>query len=78
MLHELWVELENEQTFCLAGAQGEAARKLLGPTARLVWSVEAGSHFEAMTQYYEYMGWGVYKSDFPELDKKLYSELGWK
>ena len=36
------------------------------PDARLVWEVEAPSHFEAMTRYYAYMQWGEYKSDLPE------------
>jgi len=31
-----------------------------------------------MTQYYEYMGWGEYTTDFPEHDKKTYAELEWK
>jgi hypothetical protein len=72
MLHELWIESESEQTFCLAGVQGDRARALLGPDARMVWSVEAPSHFEAMCKYYEYMGWGVYTSDFEEFDRKPY------
>jgi hypothetical protein len=61
LLHELWVEKDGDgQTFCLAGPLGEEARKLLGPDAKLVWSVEASSHFEAMTAYYQFMGWGQY------------------
>jgi hypothetical protein len=76
MLHELWIESETEQTFCLAGPAGSAARALLLPGARCVWTVEASSHFEAMCKYYEYMGWGEYKSDFPELDKRPYNEAG--
>lgn len=78
MLHELWIENDNEQTFCLAGPRGENARKLLMPEARLAWTVEASSHFEAMTKYYAYMGWGEYTTDFPEHDKKTYKELGWE
>jgi hypothetical protein len=41
MLHELWAEEDGEQTLCHAGPKGEDARRLLGPTARLVWTVEA-------------------------------------
>ncbi len=77
MLHELWVE-EDGQTFCLAGPHGDDARRELGPEARLVWSVEASGHFEAMTKYYEYMGWGEYTTDFPEIDKKTYREWGYE
>jgi hypothetical protein len=78
MKHELWIESETEQTFCMAGLHGEPARKHLVPGAKLAWSCEAVSHFDAMTKYYEYMGWGEYKSDFPEQDKKSYVELGWE
>lgn len=73
MLHELWVE-SSGQTFCLAGPNGDAARALLEPGARCVWTVDAESHFEAMTKYYEYMAWGVYTSDFPEVDMQPYSQ----
>ena len=78
MKHELWIESEDEQTFCMSGEKGEGARKLLDPNSKLVWTCEASSHFEAMTKYYEYMDWGEYKSDYPEEDKKTYSELGWE
>ena len=77
MKHELWVApAGDEQTFCLAGSHGNAARALLTPGSRLAWETEAGSHFEAMTYYYQYMGWGQYLTDFPEHDKKTYKELG--
>ena len=77
MLHELWIE-EGDQTFCLAGPHGDEARKLSGEDAKLLWTVEAESHFEAMTKYYAYMNWGDYTTEFPELDKKTYKELGWE
>lgn len=77
MRHELWMEPDGEQTFCLAGPHGEGGRALLHPDAKLVWVVEAESHFGAMSKYYEYMGWGVYTSDFPEQDKITYEQLGW-
>jgi hypothetical protein len=78
MKHELWIESEDEQTFCLAGHHGDEARKLLGENARLVWTCDAGCHFDAMNKYYEYMGWGEYKSGYPEQDKITYKELGWE
>jgi len=78
MKHELWIENEGEQTLCLAGSHGDSARNLLEPGAKLTWTCEASSHFEAMTKYYEYMEWGEYKSDYPVEDKKTYSELGWE
>src|SRR6267142_3521918 len=49
--HELWEENGGQElTFCLAGRHGDDARKLLSPDAKLIWTVEAGSHFEAMTE----------------------------
>lgn len=78
MRHELWVEKEGEQTFCLAGPHGAAARELLEPGAKLIWTIEASSHYEAMTLYYRHMGWGSYETDFPEQDQKTYKELGWE
>ena len=72
-LHELWIESDQEQTFCLAGSKGDGARALLSPGAKLVWTVEAGSHFEAMTKYYEHMGWGVYKTDHKS-DYEIYED----
>lgn len=78
MLHELWAEEDGEQSLCLAGPRGDDARSLLGPTARLVWTAEAKSHFEAMTLYYEHMGWGTYTTAFPDVDRQSYAELGWE
>lgn len=66
ILHELWECAEDEGatfTFCFAGPRGDGARKTLTPDSTLVWSVWAGSHFEAMTLYYERQGWGVYTTD---------------
>jgi len=77
MIHELWLEPDGCQTFCLSGVHGDEARRLLHTDARLVWEVEAGSHFEAMTKYYSYMDWGEYQTDFPEQDQISYAELGW-
>ena len=64
--HELWQDSDEDGgdlTFCLAGHLGDSARKLLGPNAKLIWTVEADSHFEAMTAYYKFMGWGTYRTD---------------
>jgi hypothetical protein len=78
MLHELWVHDEGQQTFCLAGPHGDDARRLAGPDAQLTWTVEAVSHFDAMTKYYEHMGWGTYTTQHPEWDCVSYAEHGWE
>jgi len=51
---------------------------LLGPAARLVWTVEAESHLEAMTAYWAHMGWGLYVSDYPDVDSQPYASRGWE
>lgn len=78
MKHELWSNEEELDTFCLSGKHGEDARKLMEPDCKLLWVCEADSHFEAMTKYYEFRGWGIYTSDYPEQDKKTYKDLGWE
>jgi len=75
VLHELWDDVENGQTFCLAGPMGNDARAMLGPHARLTWTVDAASHFEAMTRYYDHMGWGTCTTD-QSWDGQTYAEHG--
>jgi len=65
LLHELWIESSEEQTFCLAGPMGDEARSLMLPGAKKVWTVEAENHFDAMTKYYGHMGWGQYTTEHP-------------
>jgi len=77
MKHELWKYGDGLSTFCLAGKHGDDARKnIVEPDAELVWTCDANSHFEAMTKYYEYMGWGEYETDI-ESYKQTYAEWGW-
>lgn len=71
MKHELWVDPEGLDLFCLSGAGGDAARALLPTGSTLEWTVDAASHFEAMTAYYLYRGYGIYASEYLELDMKL-------
>lgn len=75
--HELWKDIGGEEfseyTFRLVGPRGEGAKNLLSSEAKLIWTVEAFSHFEAMTAYYEFMEWGEYTSDL-EWDMKPYPE----
>ncbi|WP_133406750.1 hypothetical protein [Parashewanella tropica] len=78
MRHELWVEPDGLDTFCLSGEHGDDARDLLEPGSKLVWTCKANSHFEAMTKYYKFRDWGEYHTDYPEHDKKTYKELGYE
>ena len=82
MLHELWDDPTPADggylLFCLAGPRSAEARAMLSPSARLTWTVDADSHFEAMTLYYEHQGWGVYTTDFPDVDTQSYRERGWE
>jgi hypothetical protein len=55
-----------------------AARPTLSGNAGLTWTVEASSQFEAMTLYYGHQGWGVYATDYSELDRQTYAERGWE
>lgn len=64
-------------TFCLAGPKGDAARAMLEQPAELVWTVEASSHFEAMTLYYKFRGRGKYTTD-QEWDYASYRDHGWE
>jgi hypothetical protein len=82
MLHELWEDAEPTDqggylTFCLAGPHGDQARATLSKSAQLTWTVEAASHFEAMSLYYEHMGWGPFTSD-QTWDRQTYAEHGWE
>jgi hypothetical protein len=55
------------------GIPGDGARKLLGPNPKLIWTVDAGSHFEAMTAYYQFRDWGEYTTD-QECDYQPYPQ----
>jgi hypothetical protein len=75
MIHELWVDPEGLDTFCLSGKHGDDTRSLLPVGSRLEWIVDADNHFEAMSAYYAYRGYGIYTSDYPEIDKQPYSQI---
>ena len=68
IIHEVWEEIgERGETLpglCHASPAGEGFRKLLAANARLVRTFEAGSHFEAMTIFYRFYGWGDYTTEF--------------
>ncbi len=49
--HEVWIGNDGHPGCCLAGRAGDGARRLFAEDdAKLVWTFEAGSHFEAMTK----------------------------
>ena len=73
LLHEVWQEPDGKTCFCLAGPMGADARRLLEAGSKRIWTVEAGSHFEAMTKYYDFMGWGEYSTD-QEWDRQPYPQ----
>lgn len=77
VLHELWVH-DDGQTFCLADGHGDQARGMMPDDAVLTWTVDADSHFEAMTKYYEHMDWGTYTTPWPHLDTQTYAEWGFE
>lgn len=52
------------ESCCLAGPDGDGHRKMFAQNARLVHTFTAGSHFEAMTIYYRFIGRGPYTTEF--------------
>jgi hypothetical protein len=75
--HELWEDKDGLFTFVLSGPMGEEARSQIAPGARMIWEVEANSHFEAMTLYYRRMGWGRYTTEH-EWDYQPYPLEWWQ
>jgi hypothetical protein len=77
LLHEIWVERDDDPrgltSLCLAGPMGDAHRALLAPGARMIGRFRAGSHYEAMSIYYAFMGWGVCSTCQPQ-DHEPYSD----
>ncbi|HEX2606482.1 MAG TPA: hypothetical protein VHK91_03845 [Flavisolibacter sp.] len=74
VLHEIWRDPEGLPCLIRAGVEGEGTRKrLIEEGSRLVHTFYASSHFEAMTYYYAYVGYGEYKAEY-EYDKLPYSE----
>jgi hypothetical protein len=73
LIHELWDEGNGAFTFCLRGPLGQKTRELMAPGAHVIWTVRAGSHFEAMSRYHEHMGWPPYTTEHTE-DREPYPE----
>jgi hypothetical protein len=74
LVHELWEEADGLTMVCAAGPEGEGARALLGPGARLDWVFEASSHFDAMTRYHDRMEWAAYTTAEPSDHEPYASE----
>ncbi|MGZ5449792.1 MAG: hypothetical protein ACXWLN_16925 [Thermoanaerobaculia bacterium] len=71
MKHEMWVDAEGMPGLCLAGPMGDGFRALQGDGARVVATIEASSHFEAMMKYNAILGRGPYTREF-EVDCETY------
>jgi hypothetical protein len=68
LVHEVWEEIEDGMVLhscCLAGPMGEKSRQMLAANARLLTTFKAGSHFEAMTIYNQFLGREAYTTDQP-------------
>ena len=73
-LHEIWIDKNGLHGCCLAGPEGEGFRNLLDQPAQKIHEFYASNHIEAMTYYYDYMGYGEYTTDFPDIDGREYEE----
>jgi hypothetical protein len=67
LICQVWLDLnvDGQALPCLlyAGPRGDESRRLLSSKARLVQNISAHTHFEAMTIYYQLMGWGTYTTN---------------
>jgi hypothetical protein len=72
--HEVWVDKHGLTALCFADERGNGARKLLDEGSKMIHTIYAESHFEAMTLYYKFMDWGEYETSF-EIDKTPYEQL---
>ncbi len=75
MTHELWRSKDGGLSFF--PSSNTSAKELLNIDAELIWTVEASNFFAAMTAYHEFMGWGVYRSEWEELDSEPYEIQDW-
>ncbi|MDO1445663.1 hypothetical protein Q0590_05350 [Rhodocytophaga aerolata] len=71
--HEIWEDHKGLTTLCLADERGNDCRKLLESGSKLIHTFYASSHYDAMTIYYKFMGWGTYTTEF-EMDKEPYEK----
>ncbi|RKD90183.1 hypothetical protein [Mangrovibacterium diazotrophicum] len=69
--HDIWQYREGLTSLCFSGDLGEESRSLLEPDSKIIHSFYADSHFDAMTKYFVFMGWGKYETEF-DIDKQPY------
>jgi hypothetical protein len=62
-------------TVCQAGPNGDQCRSMLEPGSTLVFKYEARSEMEMMQHYYDFMGFGIYRSEWPDLAARPYGEV---
>lgn len=69
LIYEVWEQPDETGKMLpglvLAGLDGDAFRRILEPGARLMIRFKATSHFQAMTTYYQLVGYGEYFNDEP-------------
>ena len=71
LLLDIWRDEDGNTTLIFSGELGEEAKYLLEPNSEIIHSFYAVSHFDAMSQYYEFMNWGEYISDY-DMDYEPY------
>jgi hypothetical protein len=74
---ELWQSSGDSiaTTVCTVGPLGDQCRAMLESDAKLIWHFEGHSHLDTMQRYYDYMGFGTYTSEWPELDSEPYFKI---
>lgn len=57
-IYELW--FSDEDGYSFFESTNDAARKLVGPSAKLIWRVSAPNFYAAQALKHEYLGWEPY------------------
>ena len=85
MKWELWKDHKDKEHYIIAHPYADPVRKKLPQNAKVIWSCEVSSPFEAQYQYLKYKGaWfriillrleKIYK---PGIYGETYKEMGWE
>ncbi len=74
---EIWVDPDGDESLLYAGELGAESRRKLPPGSKMLKRIRAGSHFEAMTLYHEFLGrepysapWNLAKADRREWERE--------